>query len=237
MKSPKCPGRPGGAGPRSYRARGSAAAAIVHQRCPAGRLKETRPEGTGIAGFLVLLPRPSKLRFLPSTVTLRGLKFPPAFTGALRGQTSPGPEEGTAKQRDRGENICDECTACKSRGVRGGMRQGTVIFAGAAASPSLCPSLCPSLPTLSTSFPTSHMPAPSVPDHCPPRGGHRSTDTPAKPDTMEHERLWALFPLCHRPWVQTPRSPQGDPRVTRSRGVGVDPAPVRNIPRCRWGRG
>lgn len=70
-----------------------------------------RPEGTGIAGFPVVLPKPSKLRFLPSTVTLRGLKFPPAFAGALRGQTSPGAEEGTAKQRGKGENICDDCKA------------------------------------------------------------------------------------------------------------------------------
>lgn len=64
-----------------------------------GRLKETRPEGTGIAGFLVLLPKPSKLRFLPSTVTLRGLKFPPACAGALRAK------EGTAKQRGKGKNL------------------------------------------------------------------------------------------------------------------------------------
>lgn len=77
--------------------RGSAAAAIIYQRCPEGRLKEKRPQGTGIAGFLVLLPKPSKLRFLLSTVTLRGLKFPPASAGALRGQTSPGAEEGTSK--------------------------------------------------------------------------------------------------------------------------------------------
>lgn len=90
---PLLPGRHGAA----PGARGSAAAAIIYQRCPVGRLKEKRPEGTGIAGFLVLLPKPSKLRFLPSTVTLRGLKFPPASAGALRGQTSPGAEEGTAK--------------------------------------------------------------------------------------------------------------------------------------------
>lgn len=120
-------------------------------------MKEKRPEGTGIAGFLVLLPKLSKLRFLPSTVTLRGLKFPPASAGALGGQTSPGAEEGTAKQRDKGKNNYHKRTACRSRGVRGGMREGTVIFAGAAASPSLCPSLCPSLPTLSEYF-ISHQP-------------------------------------------------------------------------------
>lgn len=75
---PKSPKRHGKAGGRRdafppgrhrlpFGTRGSAAAVIIYQRCPAGRLKETRPEGTGIAGFLVLLPKPNKLCFLPST--------------------------------------------------------------------------------------------------------------------------------------------------------------------------
>lgn len=46
--------------------RGSAAAASIYRRCPAGRAQERRPDGTGIAGSLLRLPKPSELHFLPS---------------------------------------------------------------------------------------------------------------------------------------------------------------------------
>lgn len=78
---------------------GSAADMIIYQRCPAGRLKETRPEGTGIAGFLVLLPKPNKLCFLPSMAERHRDPASPKIAtclrfGTLRGQTSPGAGEG-----------------------------------------------------------------------------------------------------------------------------------------------
>lgn len=75
--------------------------------------------------------------------------------------------------------------------------------------------LCPRC--LSTSFPTSHMPAPAVPDHCPPCGGHR---------TMDRRTRWGTnaFGLCfHSATLRVSKHPDarsgpaGDPE-RRGRG-------------------
>lgn len=116
---------------------GSAPTAIIYQQCPAGRLKETRPEGTGIAGFLVLLPKPNKFRFLPSMAKQHRDPVRPEIATCLR-QHSPGPNQPRGRGRtsnaagQRGKISAINLQPAKSEGSEDACRETTMIFAGAA---------------------------------------------------------------------------------------------------------
>ena len=111
---------------------------------PSGTTQETRPEGTGLAGLLVLLPKPNQLRFLPGAAEQHRDPARPEIGTCLRrhppGQTSPAAGERPATPR--GNKYLRPIRSLQNQRARR-MRDGRprLVLPGQSVSPSLCPSL------------------------------------------------------------------------------------------------
>lgn len=70
--------------------------AVTSWRCPAGRLEETRPEGTGIAGLFELLPVPNAATSHPAPRPHAATNGHRPSDGALRDHSSRRDGEGSA---------------------------------------------------------------------------------------------------------------------------------------------
>lgn len=108
-------------GTRDAPTRGSALhTAVTSWRCPAGRLEETRPEGTGIAGLFELLPVPNAATSHPAPRPHAATNGHRPSDGALRDHSSRRDGEGSAVPWGNGAKY-RQCAA-ERRKAWGGQR-------------------------------------------------------------------------------------------------------------------